>query len=89
LATKKNCLLHHDNAHSYTLFITREFLAKNNMAPETFYVSRHFYAIEAIEAESHTVPKITEHDFLKTKLRGLSPRANYTNRVTAEQTPRP
>jgi hypothetical protein len=64
---QKNCLLHHNNALSYTSFFTREFLNKNNMSspthpirlslcPLTFFsVSHYFDAFEVIEAGSQVV----------------------------------
>jgi hypothetical protein len=73
---QKNWLLHHNNALSHTSFLTREFFTKSNMttiphspyssdlAPCDLSVSRHFYALEVIEAKSLALlSTLTEHDF--------------------------
>jgi hypothetical protein len=73
-------------------FFTREFLTKNDTTTLLFSISRfkiklkghYFDTIEVMEAESQAVLNtLTEHDFQDKNLRGLSPRANYTDRATA------
>jgi hypothetical protein len=66
---QKNWALHQDNAPSHSLFFTREFLTRNNMAVVSFYPlsrlemklkGRHFVTVEVIKAVLNT---LTERDF--------------------------